>query len=205
MPFQVVPREQEFFNLFEHAAAIVAAATVELAELARDFTDAEDRSQRVRGLEHEGDDLTRDIIRRLDVTFVTPYDRDDIYELAVGLDDILDGVWAVADAIVLHRIEEPLPELRQLADVLRKAGASIVTAVGGLRDDVDVMPSVIEINRLENEGDRIYRRAVARLYSGEFTAMAVLKWKDVLGQLEEAVDRCEDISNVIESILVKYD
>ncbi|HXJ63396.1 MAG TPA: DUF47 family protein [Actinomycetota bacterium] len=205
MPFQVVPREQGFFVLFERSAANVAAATVELAELARDFTDAEDRSQRIRSLEHEGDDLTREVIHRLDVTFVTPYDHEDIYELASGLDDILDAVWAVADAIVLHHIERPLPELGQLADVLRKAAAAIVTAVGGLRDDVDVMPHVIEINRLENEGDRIYRRAVARLYSGEFKAMDVLKWKDVLGGLEAAIDRCEDISNVIESVVVKYD
>jgi predicted phosphate transport protein (TIGR00153 family) len=178
---------------------------VELAGLARDFTDAEDCSQRIRALEHASDDLTREVIHLLDVTFVTPYDQEDIYELASALDDILDSVWAVADAIVLHRIEQPLPELQQMADVLRKAGTSIVAAVGGLRDDVDVMPHVIEINRLENEGDRIYRGAVARLYSGEFKAMDVLKWKDVLGQLEAAVDRCEDIANVIESILVKYD
>jgi len=205
VPFQIIPREQEFFDLFERSAANVAAATAELAALAGDFTDAEDRSQRVRALEHESDDLTREVIRTLDVTFVTPYDREDIYALATGLDDILDAVWAVADLIVLHRIEQPLPELRQLASVLRNAGESVRVAVAGLRNAVDVMPNVIEINRLENEGDRIYRRVIARLFSGEFKAMDVLKWKDVFDNLEAAVDDCEDIANVIESIAVKYD
>ena len=205
MPFQVIPREQVFFDLFERSAANVAAAAEELAVMAGDIADAEGHSQRVRELEHASDDLTLEVIRTLDVTFVTPYDREDIYALATGLDDILDAAWAVADLIVLHRIEEPLPELGLLAEVLRKAGGAILTAVAGLRYADDLMPHVIEINRLENEGDRIYRKAVARLYSGEFKAMDVLKWKDILGQLEEAVDGCEDISNIIESIVVKYD
>jgi len=205
VPFQAIPRELAFFDLFERSAANVALAAAELAVMAGDIGEAERHSQAVRTLEHESDDLTREIIQTLDVTFVAPYDRDDIYGLATGLDDIMDAIWAVADLIVLHHIEEPLPELNQLAEVLRKAGGAVETVVGGLRFSDDVMPHVIEINRLENEGDRIYRKAVARLYSGEFKPMAVLKWKDVLGQLEEAVDNCEDIANVIESILVKYD
>jgi uncharacterized protein Yka (UPF0111/DUF47 family) len=205
VPFQAIPREQAFFDLFEQAAANVAAASAELAVMAGDIPEAEAHSQAVRALEHASDDLTRDIIRLLDVTFVTPYDRDDIYGLATGLDDILDSIWAVADLLVLHRIESPVPELSQLTEVLRKAGAATQTAVGGLRFADDVMPHVIEINRLENEGDRIYRKAVARLYSGEFRPMDVLKWKDVLGQLEAAIDNCEDIANVIESIIVKHD
>jgi uncharacterized protein len=205
VPFQVIPREQAFFDLFERSAANVEGAAAELAVLAADFGDAEDRAQRVRRLEHSSDDLTRDVIQMLDVTFVTPYDRDDIYTLATGLDDILDAIWTAADLIVLHRIAEPLAELRALADVLRKAGAVTRTAVDGLRYAADVMPQVIEINRLENEGDRIYRKAVARLYSGEFKAMDVLKWKDVMDRVEAAIDRCEDVANVVESIVVKYD
>jgi uncharacterized protein len=205
VPFQAIPREQAFFDLFEQAAANVAAASVELAVMAGDIPEAEEHSQAVRALEHASDDLTRDIIRLLDVTFVTPFDRDDIYGLATGLDDILDAIWAVADLLVLHRIEAPLPELHQLPELIRKAGAAITTAVGGLRFARDVMPQVIEVNRLENEGDRIYRKVIARLYSGEFRPMDVLKWKEILDQLEEAVDNCEDIANVIESIVVKYD
>src|SRR5215208_3489940 len=106
MPFQVIPREQEFFGLFERSATNVAAAAEELALLAGDFGDAEGHSTRVRELEHAGDDLTREVIRTLDVTFVPPFDREDIYALATGLDDILDAMWAVADLVVLHRIEE---------------------------------------------------------------------------------------------------
>jgi predicted phosphate transport protein (TIGR00153 family) len=205
VPFQVIPREQVFFDLLNESAANLVGATAELAVLAEDFTDAEDRSQRIRDMEHRGDDLTRAIVQRLDVTFVTPFDRDDLYSLASGLDEILDAVWAAADLVVLHQIAEPLPEMRQLAGVLRKAGAATLIAVRGLRDNHDVMPYVMEVNRLENEGDRIYRRAVARMYSGEFKAMDVLKWRDVLGQMEAALDSCEDIANVIESIVVKYD
>jgi hypothetical protein len=205
VPFQVIPREQVFFDLLDESAANLVVATAELAVLAEDFTDAEDRSQRIRDMEHRGDDLTRAIVQRLDVTFVTPFDRDDLYSLASGLDEIMDSVWAAADMVVLHRIAEPLPEMRQLADVLRRAGGATLIAVQGLRDGHDVMPHVIEVNRLENEGDRIHRRAVARLYSGEFKAMDVLKWKDVLGQMEAALDFCEDIANVIESIDVKND
>ncbi|MFL5797939.1 MAG: DUF47 domain-containing protein [Actinomycetota bacterium] len=205
MPFQVIPREQRFFDLFEQSAANVAAAAEELALVAGDVEDAEGHSTRVRELEHASDDLTREVIQTLDVSVVTPYDRDDIYGLATGLDDILDTIWAVADLVVLHRIEDPLPEFHQLTGVLSNAGAAVRTAVAGLRSAADVMPQVIEINRLENEGDRIYRKAVARLYSGEFRAMDVLKWKDVMDQLEAAVDACEDIANVVESIVVKYD
>jgi predicted phosphate transport protein (TIGR00153 family) len=205
VPFQAIPREQAFFDLFERAAANVAAASAELAVMVGDIPEAEAHSQAIRALEHASDDLTREVIQTLDVTFVTPYDRDDIYGLAAGLDDILDAIWAVADLIVLHRIEAPLPELRQLADVLRRAGSAVQTAVRGLRFADDVMPHVIEINRLENEGDRAYRKAIARLYSGEFKPMDVLKWKGVLGQLEEAIDNCEDIANVIETIVVKHD
>jgi uncharacterized protein len=204
VPFQAIPREQAFFDLFEQAAANVAAASAELAVMAGDIPEAEAHSQAVRALEHASDDLTRDIIRLLDVTFVTPYDRDDIYGLATGLDDILDSIWAVADLLVLHRIESPVPELSQLTEVLRKAGAATQTAVGGLRFADDVMPHVIEINRLENEGDRLYRRAIADLFSGEHRAMDVLKWKEVIENLEEALDGLENVANIIESTVLKH-
>jgi uncharacterized protein len=182
VPLQVISREQRFVDLFEQSAANVAAAAEELALVAGDVEGAEGHSTRVRELEHASDDPTHEVIPALDVSVVTPYDREDIYGLATGLDDILDTIWAVADLVVLHRIEEPLPEFRQLTSVLRKAGAAVRTAVAGLRSAADVMPQVIEINRLENEGDRIYRQAVARLYSGEFRAMGVLRsWSACCG------------------------
>jgi len=204
VPFQAIPREQSFFGLFEHAAANVATGARELAGLTSDLRNAEDVSARLRDIEHEGDELTHRIMATLNTTFVTPFDREDIYRLATVLDDILDATEAVADLLVLHRIEEPLPELRQQADVLVRATAVIDKAVRRLRSLSGINGYLVEINRLENEGDRVYRKTVARLYSGEFKAMDVLKWKDILDQMEEAIDGCEDIANAIESILLKY-
>jgi hypothetical protein len=204
VPFQVIPREQSFFELFERAAANVAGGARELAGMTSDLRDAEDVSARLRDIEHEGDDLTHRILATLNTTFVTPFDREDIYRLASVLDDILDAIEAVGDLLVLHRIEEPLPELHQQADVLVRATAVIDKAVRLLRPLTGLNGYLVEINRLENEGDRIYRKTVARLYSGEFKAMDVLKWKDILDQMEAAIDGCEDIANAIESIVLKH-
>jgi hypothetical protein len=204
VPFQAIPRQQSFFDLFERAAANVAEGAREVAGLSSNLTEAEAASARLRDIEHAGDELTHRIIATLNTTFVTPFDREDIYRLATVLDDILDATEAVADLLVLHRIEEPLPELRQQADVLLRATGAIAHAVGRLRSLNGLTADLIEINRLENEGDRIYRRTIARLYSGEFKAMEVLKWRDILDQMETAIDGCEDISNVIESIMLKH-
>ncbi|MDP9341409.1 MAG: DUF47 family protein [Actinomycetota bacterium] len=204
MPFQAIPREQSFFGLFERAAANVAEGARELAALTADLGGAESASARIRDIEHEGDELTHRIMATLNTTFVTPFDREDIYRLATVLDDILDAAEAVADLLVLHRIEEPLPELRQQADVLVRSTQAISQAVARLRSLNGLNGYLIEINRLENEGDRIYRKTIARLYSGEFRAMEVLKWKDILDQMETAIDGCEDIANVIESITLKH-
>jgi uncharacterized protein len=205
VPFQAIPRELVFYDLFERAAANVSEGARELAALVDDLAEGEARSARIRDLEHEGDRLTREVMKRLDITFVTPFDRDDIHALASGLDDILDAVWAAADLLVLHHVEEPLPELGQLVRVLIRAAEAMVEAVARLRTLEGLNGYLVEINRLENEGDRVYRKAVARLYSGEFRAMDVLKWKDVMDQVEAAIDGCEDIANVIESIGLKHD
>ena len=205
MPFQVIPREQAFFDLFDRGAANVAAGAAELESLADDLDAAEDHSARVRDIEHDSDEVIRRVMETLAVTFVPPFDREDIYRLATGLDDIVDAEWAVADLVVLHRIAEPLPEFRQMASVLRRAADVVLRTVSRLRWTRDVNGDLVEINRLENEGDRIYHRGVARLYSGEVKAMVVLKWKDVLDQLELAIDGCEDIANAIESITLKHD
>jgi len=205
MPFQVIPREQTFFPLFERSAENVAEGAHELAALTRDLEHAEAHSERIHEIEHEGDELVRQIMATLNVTFVTPFERQDIYGLATGLDDILDAEWAAADLLVLHQIDEPLPEVQQLASVLVRVTDVVVETVARLRTLRELNGYLVEINRLENEGDRIYRRAVARLYSGEFKAMEVLKWKDILDQVEAAIDGCEDIANVIEAIGLKHD
>jgi uncharacterized protein len=202
--FQVLPRERSFFGLFEAQARIVAEGARELRDLVEHFDEREVRAERVKQLEHEGDEVTHRVMATLNTTFVTPFDREDIYRLASRLDDVLDSQEAVADLLSLHRIEEPLPELAQHADVLVRVTEEMQAAIRGLRTLGDTDRHLIEINRLENEGDRVYRKTVARLYSGQFKAMDVLKWKDIIDEMERAVDACEDIANSIESITLKH-
>jgi uncharacterized protein len=204
MRFQIIPRDQGFYELFEKDAANVADAASLLAKLLADFHDAETAHAEIRQREHDGDEMTHQILRQLNTTFVTPFDREDIHRLASGLDDILDGIEAVADLFVLHHIAHPLPEMRQQADVLARATEQVQEAMGQLRSLRGLEPYWVEINRLENEGDRVYRKTMASLFSGDYKAMDVLKWKDVVDQLEGAIDDCEDVANTLESIVLKH-
>jgi predicted phosphate transport protein (TIGR00153 family) len=204
MAFQVIPREQSFFDLFEASAALVVDGALALQELTEHFDDRVAHAERVKQLELEADEITHQVMATLAQTFVTPFDREDIYALISQLDDVLDSMEAAADLLVLHRIDEPLPELKHQADVLVRVTEATQAAVRRLRSLRDHERHLIEINRLENEGDRVYRKTVARLYSGEFKAMDVLKWKDIVDEMEQAIDTCEDISNTIESIALKH-
>ncbi len=204
MPFQVIPRERAFFDLLELAADGAAEGAEELALLVRDFSDAPARGERIQQLEHDGDDLTHRIIGLLNTTFVVPIDRHDILHLASSLDDVLDAVEGVADLLVLLRIEAPIPHLEQQADVLVQAARAVARAIRALRSPSTADRVWADITRLEREGDRVYRRAVAELYSGDYRALDVLKWKDILAHLEGAIDRCEDIANTIESVVLKH-
>ena len=200
----VIPRQQSFYALFERAAANLADTAGLLLKLLTDFHDPEAAHAEIRQREHEGDEITHQIMRALNTTFVTPFDREDIHRLASLTDDILDGIEAVADLLVLHQIEQPLAEMGQQAEVLDRACEETYQAMAGLRSLAGLDQYWVEINRLENEGDRIYRKTVARLFSGDFKAMDVLKWKDLVDQLEAAIDACEDVANTLESIVLKH-
>ncbi len=204
MVFQVIPRERLFYDLLEQAAENVAVGARELVSLVEALPEAAAQHQRIRELEHEGDDLTHQILATLNTTFVTPFDRQDIHKLASTLDDVLDAIEAVSDLLVLHRVEEPLPAVGQLTGVLVQITRAVVHEVGRLRGLSSVERDWSEINRLEREGDRIYRRATADLFSGDHPAIEVLKWKDIVDHVEDAIDRCQSISNIIESIALKY-
>jgi uncharacterized protein len=204
MKLRVIPRSENFYDLFVRAAANVADAAGLLLKLLTDYHEPEAAHAEIRQREHEGDEFTHTIMRALNTTFVTPFDREDIHRLASLLDDILDGIEAVADLLVLHQIEQPLPEMRQQAEVLARAADQTYQAMTDLRSFQGLDQYWVEINRLENEGDRIYRKTVARLFSGEYKAMDVLKWKDLVDQLEAAIDKCEDVANTLESIVLKH-
>lgn len=206
MKLKISNRADAFFDLFSESAENLRMAAELLQDLIGDYRDVELKAQRIADREHEGDEVTHAIIRLLNTTFVTPMDREDIYQLATALDDVLDAIEAVSDLFVLHRIESPLPEMKAQIDVLVLAAVQTEQALAALpkmkRERLE--PYWIEINRLENEGDQLYRRAIADLFSGEHRAMDVLKWKEVIENLEEALDGLENVANIIESTVLKH-
>ncbi len=204
MKFRLIPREESFYDLFVEQAKIVAQAADMLLDIISNFDDdVKPRARRLHDLEHEGDEVTHEVMRRLNTTFVTPIDREDIHELASDLDDVLDHLEAAADLLVLHNIEQPLPEMKAQADLLQRAARTTLNAMEQLPKFDSMADYWVEINRLENEGDRIYRQGVADLFSGDFKAMDVLKWKDIIDQMEKAMDKLEDVANTVEGISLK--
>ena len=174
-----------------------------LLDLLTEYTDLDRKAGRIMDIEHEGDELTHEMMRRLNTTFVTPFDREDIYSLASSLDDILDHIEAAADLLQLHKIAEPLPQMVGLSRTLAQAAGKTAEAMPKLREMKGMEEYWVEINRLENEGDRFYRRTIAELFSGDYKAMDVLKWKDIIEEIEGAIDRLEDVANTVESIVLK--
>ncbi len=203
MRLRVISAEDSFFDLFEKMAGKVQQGADELLELLKQYSDIDRRTQRVLDIEHEGDEITHLVMRRLNTTFVTPFDREDIHLLATSLDDVLDHIEAAAEYLRLHKIEQPLPQLVVLCETLALATSETVKAIPKLRKMRDLDHYWVEINRLENEGDRFYRRTIAELFSGDYKAMDVLKLKDVIEEVEGAIDRLEDVANAIEGIVLK--
>ena len=203
MRLRLVPREESFFDLFEQLAGKVAQGADELQALLRDYTDIDRRSGRVIDIEHEGDELTHEVMRRLNTTFITPFDREDIHRLASSLDDVLDHIEAAAEYLLLHHIDKPLPQMVSLGATLQRAATLTAEAMPKFRKMSGLEDYWVEINRLENEGDRLYRRTIAEVFSGDYRAMDVLKFKDIIEEIEASIDKLEDVANTIESIVLK--
>ncbi|HEU5003418.1 MAG TPA: DUF47 family protein [Actinomycetota bacterium] len=203
MRLRLIPREESFFDLFEAMAQKVLAGSQSLVDLLHDYTDVSRKVAALVGIEHEGDEIVHEIMRRLNTTFVTPFDREDISRLGSQLDDVLDHVEAVGEYLELHKIDQPLPQMGALAETLCKAAKATAEAMPKLRDLKDLAGYTVEVNRLENEGDRAYRRTIASLFSGEYKAMDVLKWKDIIEEIEAAIDTLEDVANTVEDIVLK--
>jgi uncharacterized protein len=206
MRLKISTSSNVFFELFTRSATNLREAAELLQDLASDYRDVELKARRIQEREHEGDTITHEVIQRLNTMFITPMDREDIYTLATALDDVLDAIEASADGFVLHNIVEPRASMIQQTDVLVRAAQQTEQALAALAslDRGRLEPYWIEINSLENEGDRIYRRAVAEMFSGDFKAMDVLKWKEVTETLEEALDGLENVANVVEAVVLKH-
>jgi uncharacterized protein len=199
----IAPREREFFDLFEEAGGNIQRAASLLEEMLRDYPDRSDLARDILICEQEGDRITHDIIQRLNQTFVTPIDREDILALASALDDVVDFTEEGADYLGLYKIEAPMEQAQQLARVLHQASRQIAEALPRLRGFKDISHYTVEINRLENDGDRITREAVASLFDNGIDPMVVIRWKDIFERLESAIDATEHVANIIEGIALK--
>ena len=198
------PRDREFFDLFEEAGGNIVRAADLLDRMLRAFPDrGDDLARDILICEQDGDRITHDIIRRLNETFVTPIDREDIYELASALDDVVDFTEEVADYLILYKIEAPMEQAQRLAHVLLESSRAISEAMPRLRGFKDMSHYTVEINRLENDGDRIVREAIASLFDNGIDPMVVIRWKDIFERLEEAIDATERVANILEGIVIK--
>jgi len=198
-----VPRDREFFDLFEEAGANIVRGADLLDQMLGGFPERMTLARDILVCEQEGDRITHDIIQRLNHMFVTPIDREDIYALASALDDIIDYTEEVADFLVLYKIEAPMEQSQRLAHILLQSCRQIGEAMPRLRGFRDISHYTVEINRLENDGDRVSREAIASLFEGGIDPMVVIRWKDIYSRLEAAIDATEKVANILEGIVIK--
>lgn len=204
MRLNLRPSKTSFYEMFATSGQnLVVGARLLKELLGADPSQRKEIAEKMRGAEHAGDEATHAIMRELNETFVTPFDREDIYRLASSLDDVMDFMEAAVDLVVLYNIAELPPEIADQVDVLERAAELTAEAMPRLRGMKDLKEFWIELNRLENQADQVYRRLLARLFSGEYDALTVLKLKEVVDQLEAAADAFEHVANTVETIAVK--
>jgi predicted phosphate transport protein (TIGR00153 family) len=204
MRFPLIPREEKFFDMFVADAQNMLGAARLLEQFFRNYDDRERIASQLRDAEHSGDQISHEIGHKLESTFVTPFDREDIHALISRIDDIVDFIEEVADTCILYNIDEPTPTAHEQAEIITRQCEQIAEGLARLRGFKGLEQYWIEVHRLENEGDRIVRQAVAELFKNGQDSLTVLKWKDVYDLLEKAIDACEDAANVIERIVVKH-
>ena len=203
MPFRFRPTDTTFYDLFTESARNLVSGAELLAELLDNGADRAGLAARMREAEHAGDETTHAIVRRVNTTFVTPFDREDIYRLAAGLDDVMDFMEEAVESVVLYEVAELPAELANQVEVLQRAAELTAEAMPRLRTMRDLEEYWIEINRLENDGDKSYRQITAKLFSGQYDALTVMKLKNVMDNLEAAIDAFESVANTVEQIAVK--
>ena len=203
MPFRLRPVETSFYDLFSKSANQLVQGAALLSEMMADGQNRQLLAERMREQEHLADEIAHDVIRQVNKTFVTPFDREDIYSLASGLDDVMDYMEEAVDLVLLYEVGRLPAELMEQVEVIQRCAALTAEAMPRLRSMQDLDEYWIEINRLENAGDKSYRRILAKLFSGQFEALEVLKLKDVVDALEAAIDAFETVANTVEQIALK--
>ncbi len=205
--FSLFPREQKFFVLFEQSAQNAVKIAHQLKDMVYTWENIKERVEMITSLEHDGDAITHQIIAQLHRTFVTPLDREDIALLAQTLDDITDLIHSSADAMLLYKVERPTDKVKELADIVVLATAEVEKGVAEINNRIDrdkLLKRSMEINRLENVGDSVYRSALAELFVNSPDFAYLIKWREIYEDIESAIDKCEDIANVLEGIALKY-
>jgi uncharacterized protein len=204
MAFRLIPREERFYNDFQALADELKRGARLLEEMLAPDHPKWDTADEIKEVEHKCDFLTHEIIQRLNRTFVTPLDREDIHTLARSLDDVMDAIDASATLVRLYRLETVRFGARELAQIVTASTQQVRLALEALEQHKGLITHAVEINRLENEADRVHQQAVSRLFDDERDPLAVIKWKETLDLLEDATDRCEDVANVLEGVMVKH-
>ncbi|MBI4579051.1 MAG: DUF47 domain-containing protein [Planctomycetes bacterium] len=202
----IIPRDRRFFDLFEEASALVVQAAQAYADMLRDYQQRERYVAIIRQVEHDGDEVAHRTLAKLDTTFITPFDREDIYALMKLMDDVIDETDAAAKRLTLYQIAKPTDALIKQTDILLQATKMVAAAIRELRNlknPAGLRERLIEIHAMENAGDDINHAATAELFSGAFDAIEVIKWKEIYELTERAIDRCEDVANTIEGIILK--
>src|SRR3954467_10007616 len=203
--FNFLPREELYFTAFSQMTSYIYDAARILVEMVNgkpeDFVEC---SKRIKNIEHECDDLTHNVSTRLNKSFITPFDREDIYMLSGALDDIVDLIDDAARAVVMYNVKETTDYARQFGDVIQRMAVQLHEVVSTLEKPAGIAPRLVEIHRLENEGDDLYHEAIGELFRGTPDPLRVIRWKDIYDKLEAAVDRCEQAANIIETVIIKH-
>lgn len=202
--FRLIPREEKFYEAFISMADQVKAGAMLLAEMFAGEKPIAAKAQEIKEIEHKCDFMTHEIIQRLNKTFVTPIDREDIHALATRIDDVMDAVDMAAGLVPLYRIDRTRVGARELTKIIIDQLGVLRLALVALERRSGVLDRTVEINRLENEADKVYKDALGRLFDEERDPIAVIKWKEILSLLEQATDRCEDVANLLENVVVKH-
>ncbi len=200
---RILTKEDSFFLMFVELAENINAGAKAMLALLENFTNVGVQVEVIKGLEHKGDTITHNLITRLNQTFITPFDREDIHELSSKIDDVLDLTDAAASRLVTYNVDRVRPGVPELAKILVAATEEVVKSVKVLEKQDHILEHCIEINRLENEGDRVSRALIAQLFDEEKDPVQIIKWKEIIEVLETAIDKCEDVANVLESVVIK--